>query len=353
MIDPMNPIEASSLERELLLLQCHEAEVEGRDRVATAQKALESLEFHPDAAPDLFRAAALACYNAGVDTRQQEHFKKAVKLGLEIIQRFPDLVIQAEGHHLVGISLPRDRIAEARKHWEDALHLLETAAESTYARHLKARIANSLAEHLSYGSDIEKTMAKRLFETSIELKQRPDIDDAVGLAISHGGLGRLSLFAEPPDYVAARHHFEENLRISESLGSLVGQTKMHSLLGAVDVGERKPADAKTRYGTALRLAAGTVDRLFALAGLTETCALLGQLDEADQHGGDLAQEIVNRVEAPATDSSAADPKSAIPVSCQPRIVQCLAAASALQNSPWHNTLSSLMEKNKLPPASMR
>lgn len=349
----MNQTEISSLERELLLQQCREADVEGRDRVATASKALEALEANPNATPELFRAAALACYNAGVDTRRQAHFEKAVELGLEIVQRFGDLVTQAEGHHIVGISLSRDRMAEARKHWEDALHLLETAAESTYARHLKAKIANSLAEHLSYGTEIEKSMAKRLFETSIELKQRPDIDDAVGLAISHGGLGRLFLFAEPPDYVSARHHFEENLRISQELGSLVGQTKMHSLLGAVDVRERKLVDAKARYGRALEMAAGQVDHIYALAGLTETCALLGQLDQADQHGSALANLIVTRVEETAPDSAEANPRSAIPISCYPRIIQCLATAKSLQPSPWHNTLATLIEKDKLPPASMR
>ena len=349
----MNQSDFSSSERELLLMQCRDAEVEGRDRVATAEKAVEALESDPNGSPELFRAAALACYNAGVNTRCQVHFEKAVELGHEIIQRFTDFVMQAEGHHFVGISVPRDQRAEARKHWEDALHLLETAAESTYARHLKARITNSLAEHLSYGSELEKTMAKRLFETSIELKQRSDIDDTMGLAISHGGLGRLFLFAEPPDYVSARHHFEENLRISEELGSVIGQTKMHSLLGAVDVGERKLVDAKERYGKAQELAAGQVDHIFALAGLTETCALLGQLDQADEHGSALADLIVNRVKESDPDSAENNSRSAIPVSCYPRIVQYLATAKALQPSPWHNTLATLIETDKLPPTTMR
>lgn len=349
----MSLSDPKSLERELLLIQCRKADIEGRDRVATATKALAVLESNPNSTAELFLAAALANYNAGVDTRQQEHFDRSAELGLEIVERFDDPVVQAEGHHYVGLSLPRSRMTEARGHWEQALHLLEAAEKTTAALHLKAKIANALAEHLSYGSDLERSMAKRLFETSIELKQRPDIDDASGLAMSHGGLGRLALITAPADYVSARHHFSENLRLSEELGSLIGQTKMLSLLGAVDIGERKVVDAKHRYETALRLAAEQVDRMYALSGLVESCALLGQLDLADQHGSELVTLVVKRITAMEPADQETDPAAAIPVSLRPRLINCLHAAAALEQSPWHNTLSSLIDKNKLPPTTMR
>ena len=343
----MNHLEDTTFERELLLLECQKAETEGRDRVNLANKALAALDRKPDSSYEVYAAAALACYNAGIDTRLQQHFANAAEIGRRIVDRFADPVQKAEGLHFVGISLPRTEPAEQRKHWEQALALLETVEMAGYALHLKAKIANSLAEHLSYGTDLEKSMARKLFETSIEIKSRPDVDDEPGLAMSHGGLGRLALFAEKPDYVMARHHFTENLRISEAVGSIIGQTKMNSLLGAVDVAENRLVDAKQRYTAALRLASEDVDKIYALSGLVNVRSKLGQESGAAEAGALLCELIKDRVTLLDRETREKDPGSAIPRSCMPRIAQALSAAAEQTANPWHQWLTSVIRDNHL------
>jgi hypothetical protein len=338
------------LERELLLIECQEAHVEGNDRVAIAAKAVKTLKQTSDSPFEVYAAAALACYNAGIDTRDQQHFTNAVTIGRQIIARFDSPAERAEGHHYAGIALPRAESAAQRKHWETALQLLESAEESEYVVRLKAKIANSLAEQLSSGSDIERSMAKRLFETSIELKERPEIADEAGLAISHGGLGRLALFATKPDHVAARKHFAENLRLSEKLGSATGQTKMHSLLAAVDVAEKQLVNAKQHYRAAFRLAPEQVDKIFSLSGLIVVHSLLGQSEEADRNGVLLRELIESRLAKLSDADRNANPVTAIPGISQANLTQALERSKASAAADWHRWLSELLDNNQvLPP----
>ena len=58
------------------------------------------------------------------------------------------------------------------------------------------------------------------------------LGDLRGVAMALAGLGRLEWYAEPKNVAAAEKHFQRNLEISEAIGDVIAQVKMHSLLGA-------------------------------------------------------------------------------------------------------------------------
>ena len=335
-----------TLERELLLIECREAHVEGRNRVAMAGRTLAAIDKHPDSPFSVYAAAALACYDAGIDTRDQKHFADTVAIGRRIVEKFAGLLELAAGHHFIGIGLPRTEAAEQREHWEKAMELLEQVGETNDALRLKAKIANSLAEQMSYGSDDERGTAKQLFRTSIELKTLPEIRDVAGLAMSHGGLGRLAFFAKEPDYATAREHFSENLRLSENIGSIIGQTKMHSMLAGVDVAEQDFGGARQHYAAAYELAEEQVDRIFSLAGLIEVHSHLDQTEAADRHGELLLELIKSRLEALSDADRAENPVSAIPGICLTNLSRSLEKAVS-KDSRWHRWLSGLIDDNRI------
>ena len=115
-------------ERELLLIQCHEAHVEGKHRIKTAQQALGYLRQHPDSDFTVCRAVAQACYDAGVDTHGQEHFAACVTIAREMQTRFDSPLEQAEAYHFWGIGLPRAEADERQAHLRRALELAEKTA---------------------------------------------------------------------------------------------------------------------------------------------------------------------------------------------------------------------------------
>lgn len=335
----------ADLERELLLIECHESHVEGGDRVATAARALEQLDANPDSPFDIHTVTARACYDAGIDTRDQKWFAKAVTVGQHIVDRFDAPLQKAEGHHFIGIGLPRDEAMKQREHWQTAMQLIDQAEPTNDALRLKARIANSLAEQLSYAGDSERAAAKKLFETSIELKSRPEIRDVSGLAMSHGGLGRLAFFAKEPDYPTARTHFAENLRLSEQIGSLIGQTKMHSMLGACNLAEGIHSEAKRHYASAAQLASEYVDKVFALIGLIEVNAGLQQIEGTEESGDALTALIQTRLGELSAEDRKKNPVSAIPSISLPNLTKALETSRTQQSSRWHRYLSSLVDNN--------
>lgn len=288
---------------------------------------------------------ARACYDAGIDTRDQKWFANAVTVGQHIVDRFDAPLQKAEGHHFIGIGLPRDEAAKQREHWQTAMQLIDQAEPTNDALRLKARIANSLAEQLSYAGEAERAAAKKLFETSIELNSRPEIRDVAGLAMSHGGLGRLAFFAKEPDYATARAHFAENLRLSEQIGSLIGQTKMHSMLGACNLAEGVHDEAKRHYAAAAKLASEYVDKVFALIGLVQVNAGLQQIEGTEESGDALVALIQARLGELSAEDRKKNPVSAIPGISLPNLSKALEESRTQQSSRWHRYLSSLVDNN--------
>lgn len=165
----------------------------------------------------------------------------------------------------------------------------------------------------------------------------------------HGGLGRLAYFAPEPDYDTAREHFSENLRLSENIGSLIGQTKMHSLLASCDIAEKKYADAQQHFAAAYGLAAEQVDQMFALAGLIESHSLLDQISDAGEHL-QLLVEIVQARLADLPEKERNDnPVAAIPGICRDNITRALAGSTASQPDRSHRWLSELIDNNQTLP----
>jgi hypothetical protein len=338
------------LERELLLIHCHQSHVEGKQRVSTAQEAVGYLERHPDSDFSVYRTVAQASYDAGIDTRSQKYFVDCVSISQAMLERFSAPVEQAEADHFLGIGLSTSESDQRRQHLRTASDLVQKAcdanAEDLDALRLKARIADSLAEQLSYGSPADREEARQLFELSIEIKQREDIRDLAGLAFAYGGLGRLAFFGDPPDFDNARLNFEEDLRYSEKIGSVTGQTKMHSLLGACILGEEKSKSqfeaARVHYAAAHAAAVERVDMLFALAGLLECHAALDHADTVAQFGSELYELVQNAVSHLPEEERNSDPVAAIPQMCRENVQTALMACQQQAGSQWHRWLTNLL-----------
>jgi tetratricopeptide (TPR) repeat protein len=336
------------LERDLLLIECHEAHVEGIGRVEMAERCLDWLEEH-DSEDEIgvYIAAAQACYDAGIDTRDQSHFQAAAQIAELIISRFERPLDVAEGYHFLGISLPISEKDSRRENLAKALELANTEGSQIDALRLKSRVANSLAEQLSYGTAEDKRKAKELFLTSIELKSRASIRDLEGLAFAHGGLGRLAYFSRDPDFDEARSQFMEDLRYSERIGSITGQCKMHSLLGGCDVQQNQNyQSALDHYRQAYDFADERVDQFFALGGLLECAGHLENTEIINRFGPtlvDLTNAVVDDLPEEVRQTK---PLSAIPRMCLPSIE---AAMTACQNSDasWHQWMATLFSENKL------
>ena len=340
------------LDRELLMIECHAAHVEGKNRVKMAQRASDFLDERPDADIEVFIATAQAWYDAGIDTRDQQYFVDCVKVAERIVEKFDDALAKAEGHHFWGIGLPVAQRDERRKHLETAVELVDSyEPKSTEALSLEARLANSLAEQLSYGGDEDRARARELYEMSIGLKNREDIRDVEGLAFAHGGLGRLAFFAKEPEFELARTHFAEDLKYSEKIGSVTGQTKMHSMLGACDLGQSDSngqagyTSAYDHYRAALDLAVERVDVIFSLAGLIEACAGLDKDGELNQSGESLVEVIQSAFDSMSKEDQEENPVWAIPRICLPNVQSAIRNSESAANQEWHRWIVELTDNN--------
>lgn len=346
-------------ERERLLMECRAAHVEGKERVEMAERCLEYLTEYSGAPFRVYQASAQACYDAGLDTRDQKYFQETVRLAEEMLERFEEPFQQAEARHFWGIALPPPESADRRRHLRFAMALVdgETTVDedgdvSFDAMRLKSKVANSLAEQLSYGSDEDKTEAKRLFELSIEIDRQEETWSAEGLAYSHGGLGRLYYFAEEPDIEKARHHFAEDLKYSIKTASRTGQTKMNSLIGACDLkladrdgGTEHVESALHCYRQARRFSDSLFDSYFALAGILECLGRLDRLEETDEFGAELAELARSGLGKLSDEDRKENPVSAIPRFCVPNVESALKHCSK-QNADWHGWLSRLVIENR-------
>ena len=345
---------AFDFEREHLLIDCHQAHVEGKNRVDVSTQAIAFLQKHPDADFEIFRNVALACYDAGIDTRDQKHFADCVRIAGEMQERFSAPLEQAEAFHFLAIGLPTDQAETRIKHLRTAMNLAEQVGQDNErdldALRLKSRIAGSLAQQLSQGGHSQRLEASELFHASIQIKQREDIRDVEGLASAYGGLGRLAFFQAPPDFETARKNFEEDLRYSEMIGSVTGITKMHSMLGACAMGlDKSDAGFETalgHYEVAHSAAVERVDQIFALAGLLECNASLSRMDAVDNYGNELCRLIDNSVSRLSEEQRFADPVSAIPQMCISSIDAALKKTGQQAGSQWHQWLTVLLGENR-------
>ena len=276
------------MEQEYFLINCDEAHVVGIHRDETAQEGLSYIERYPDVPNEVLIAVARACYEAGADSGDQNHFEEAVRIGRLIIERAKTPFEQAEGYHFIGISLPTNQHRKRDENLRKAINILKTFSENDIqGQALLARIQNSMAEQLSYGSLEAKAEAEELFWKSIETKIRPELYDRPGLARSYGGLGRLAYFADSPDISTARIYFEIDLCFSEQLEDRTGRTKMHSFIGACDKAENKIDDAINHYQIAFDMAEGSIDKIYSAIGLIECYSVKGQKDEINNLGENL------------------------------------------------------------------
>ncbi len=274
-------------DEEFLLIECEIAHIGGENLSETAEKCLDFLENNPWISVNTLISLARACYDAGAASRDQTLFAKAVEIGKKIIERGTPGIEKAEGYHFVGISLPVKppdiRIKNLRKAVEE---LGSASKDAIQEQALLARLLNSLAEQLSYGSLEDKAEAKTIFNRSIQIKIRPDINDLPGLARSYGGLGRLAL--NDGMHSEAREYFLKDLSLSEEIGDMGGQSFMNSLLGKCLILEERHEEALGYYRRAFDLAQGTKNRYFAAAGYLEVLGTLGKKEEIDEFGNSLA-----------------------------------------------------------------
>lgn len=311
------------LEQQILLIEARTAHAGGGDRLAAADRLREWIRSRPQAPAEVYLAATRACYDAGVDTQSQERFADAAELAARTIERFEDPLVVAEALQFHAISLPPHDAAARQSRLEESLRKIDEAGESTVALRLRSRVLNSLAEQLSRSGD--RSRAQSLFEQSIQLKTRPEIRDVSGLAMAHGGLGRLYFYTDEPDYDAARHHFELDLKYCHRTGNRIGEAKMHSMLAGCDLGQRRFESAAEHYQHSLDLAVTPVDRYFALAGLIETHVSLGQSASVNLHGSQLADAVR---------------EAEVPEFCQSVIRAALDRASEYAGEGWYDVLLS-------------
>ena len=279
--------ELGEIERELEVLPYDSAHILGvadqRDWAAddaVARLATWREGNAPMPRPDLLVLMARACYDA-------RRFDDAVRVAEALIELgdpdAPDddlphdhLIGHIEGLHFKGLSLSPGE-AQERLLWLERARaeVANLDDESTAHRALEARVYNSLAEQLSQKATYDFAAAESWFERSVSLKRDLDPPDKPGLARSHGGLGRLHLFAARETegdrretlIISARGHFEEDVRLCREYGDVAGECQMHSHLGECALMGEEFGEAAAAYERSLALAHTGISKGFALAGL--------------------------------------------------------------------------------------
>jgi hypothetical protein len=225
-----------------------EAASQGEQRVRTAAAGLAYLKEHRGAPARLALAVARLCYDVGHRSHEPRWCEDAARLCRQIVAHPASLQEEAEARHIMAVSLPKERRAERIAELRKAYGLLEHAAdEDQEAVYWFAQIVNSLAKELSKGTVDERSEAKRLFECRLQLDAQRQLGDLRGTAMANAGLGRLA--------------------ISEAIGDIIAEVKMHSLLGACALEKDDLQQALAHYQRSWELAGDLIDRCFAAVGL--------------------------------------------------------------------------------------
>jgi tetratricopeptide (TPR) repeat protein len=249
------PISDKKLLKEIeelhILIECDKSHVLGEGALEAAKNILSFVKKHTDNDEELLIVAARTCYDAAAQNALQEWFSKTVDFSKTYLLKSSSILAQAEGHHFIAISLnPRDpELKQTRvEHLMKAMELTKKSYPKTYAK-----IANSLAEVLSYGTQEEKQQAEKLFLESLKIKENSDIKDLPGIARTYGGLGRLYFFKTPPDYEKAQEYFLKDLEIALEIEDKRGISQMNSFLGSCALKLEKYEKAIEYYDKSIEL----------------------------------------------------------------------------------------------------
>jgi tetratricopeptide (TPR) repeat protein len=235
-----------------VLIECDRSNVRGVDADKAAFKAMEYIASHTEVPDELLIATARANYDAEAQLHSQEWFARTVRFCEENLLARTSKVLLAEGHHFIGISLNRRDPELSEKRMEHLRKAVSLAKELDDPM-IYAKVANSLAEALSYGDDRSKEEAKKLFEESLKIKENAPIKDLPGIARTYGGLGRLAFFSQPPNIDEARKFFLKDLEISEEISDQRGISQMNSFLGSCALQEDRYQEAVKYYDRSIEL----------------------------------------------------------------------------------------------------
>jgi tetratricopeptide (TPR) repeat protein len=260
------------VEAERQMVACQEAQVtlQGRRRAEVAAAGLAYLKDHPAAPPRLVLAVAQVCYDVGHRGHEEKWRDEATGLCQQIAAHPASPQDEAQARHIMAVSQPPERrderIAELRKAYALLQH---AAAADREASRWFAEIVNSLAKELGKGTAAERDEAQRLFELRLQLERERQLGDLRGMAMATAGLGRLQWYHEPKNAAEAEQRFRQNLEISEAIGDITAQVKMHSLLGACALEKSAVEQALSHYQRSLELADDLIDRCYAAVGLLQ------------------------------------------------------------------------------------
>ena len=252
---------------EFLLLECQIAHISGSKQNEIAQKCLQYYNKNKDIDKKALIVFARTTYDARM-------FEETIHLSESLIADNENSINQAEGYHFTALSLPLEQKTKREGYLRKSINISERIkSDSTEHEVLYARICNSLAEELSRQDKKDANIASeivRLFESSIEIKQKENIRDLPGLARSYGGLGRHYFYKTPPDLINAKKYFIEDLNISQKICDLTGQTQMYSFIGACSLEINDIDEARTNYLKSFELSQRIGDKIFAIIGLIES-----------------------------------------------------------------------------------
>lgn len=235
-----------------LLIECDKSHVQGLGADSAAEKSLAYLDQNSKSDDELKFVAARACFDAALQNNyDQKWFVKSTKSAKKYLLSSHLELMQAEGHHFIAICMkPQNdnNKAEQLNHFNMAITLTKEKYPISYAK-----IANSLAESLSYGNNESKKKAKELFLDSLYIKENAEIKDLPGMARTYGGLGRLAFFSSSPNIDEAIKYFQKDLDIAYEISDYRGISQMNSFLGSCYKEEEKYNKAIEHYDKSIFL----------------------------------------------------------------------------------------------------
>ena len=199
---------------------------------------------------------------------------------------------EAQARHIMAVSQPPERRAERIADLRKAYALLEhAAAEDREASRWFAQIVNSLAKELSKGTAAERDEARAAVRIPSAIGQGAAVGRPPRDGHGHRRIGPAAWYHEPKNTAEAGTHFRQNLEISEAIGDITAQVKMHSLLGACALEKCAAEQALAHYQRSLELAGDLIDRCFAAAGLLRCHQQLKRREQFE----DTAQRLLDWV----------------------------------------------------------
>ena len=262
-----------------LLIECDKSNVYGVDADKAASETLEYIEKNRACIDELKMVAVRACYDAALQNNySQEWFAKLAQNAKEYLLSSDSELMQAEGNHFIALSMKAqtdEEKSEQLEHYYKAIELTKKNHPTAYAK-----IANSLAETLSYRDDADsKKEAKKLFLDSLQIKENSEIKDLPGIARTYGGLGRLAFFATPPKIEEAKEYFQKDLDVSNEIGDQRGISQMNSFLGSCFKAEEKYEDAIVFYDKSIQMENNSFDVHASYEGKFFSLSKLGDTEE--------------------------------------------------------------------------